>query len=313
MRVRAAALASEPEVEEAAQRELGRSNSAVAAVIAGYFVAVGARADVLLGPLCLLVAGIGTGGRVFDGRLRQPGLGTKRPRGFLPGISAPDAARIALPTGIGALTVALAHDPVRTLTQVAKPGISRAKEAGSRERAQVIERIAAVGPGALSESAFVRPLLHLASPSQQGLLTPADFAPSRDLIVAAEEHRSKAGNVLQLPFEAPRALPPGSEAIVAVDSRGVYAALAHQRVGEEGLSVDALGLVAAFGAIPVERGRPRVRPGVHLPFAAALSIDLSAAGKPMAAKARTLSFGKRRATTLTVAQSDLRWVTATRR
>jgi len=312
MRVRAAALASEPEVEEAAQRELGRSNSAVAAVVAGYFVAVGAKPDVLLGPLCVLVAGIGTGGRVFDGRLRQPGLGTKRPRGFLPGVNAPDAARIALPTGIGALTVALAHDPVRTLTQVAKPGISRAKEAGSRERAQVIERIAAVGPGALSESGFVRPLLHLASPSQEGLLTPADFAPSRDLVVAAEERRSKAGNTLALPFDAPRALPPGSEAIVAVDSRGVFAALAHQRVGE-GLAVDALGLVAAFGAIPVERGRPRVRPGVHLPFAAAISIDLSATGKPMAAKARTLSFGKRRATTLVVAQSDLRWATATRR
>jgi len=311
MRVRAAALASEPEVEEAAQRELARSNSAVAAVVAGFFVAVGAKPDVLLGPLCLLVAGVGTGGRVFDGRLRQPGLGTKRPRGFLPDVDPPDAARVALPTGISALTIALAHDPVRTLTQVAKPGIARAKEEGSRERAKIIERIAAVGPAALSESGFVRPLLHLASPSQEGLLTPADFSPSRDLVAPAEERRTRTGNTLVPPFEAPRTLPPGSEAIVAVDSRGVFAVLGHQRV-EDGLPVEALGLVAAFGAVPVERGRPRVRPGVHLPFAADLSIVLGPAGKPTVAKARTHSFAKRKAT-LSVAQNDLRFVTTSRR
>jgi gamma-glutamyltranspeptidase/glutathione hydrolase len=311
MRARAAALASDPDVEEAAKRELSRSNSAVAAVAAGYFVAAGAHPDVLLGPLALLVAGIGTGGRVFDGRLRQPGLGAKRPRGFSPGDDVPDAARVALPGGVSALTVALAHDPVRTVTQVAKLGGARAREAGARERARVLERIAAVGPAALAETGFMRPLLHLASPSQAGLLSPADFSASGEVVMTATEAKKSTGSTLTLPFGEGRLLP-GCEAIVAVDSRGVFAALAHQRVGD-GLEVEALELVAALDAVPVERGRPRVRPGERLPFRASLSIACGSAGKPNSASARALPRGRKRALTLTVAQSDLRWVTATRR
>jgi hypothetical protein len=312
MRARAAALASDPDVEEAAKRELAHSNSAVAAVAAGYFAAAGFRADVLLGPLALLVAGIGTGGRVFDGRLRQPGLAMKRPRGLLPGAEVPTGARVALPTGVAALTVALAHDPERTLTQVAKIGVAAARSAGSKERQSVLERVASTGPGALSESTFVRPLLHVASPSQGGLLSPADFVADAALVLSAAERRGKAGLTLELPWADRSRLPPGSEAIVAVDSRGVFAVLGYRRV-TEGLPVEALGLVAALDAVPVERGRTRLRPGARLPFIAALSIDCDAGGKPYDATARALSAAKRKGVELSVSQSDLRWVTTTRK
>lgn len=311
MRARAAALASDPEVEEAAKRELAQSNSAVAAVAAGYFVAAGLRSDVLLGPLAVLVAGIGTGGRVFDGRLRQPGLGSKRPRGLLPGETVPPGARVALPTGVAALTVALAHDPERTLTQVARGGVAAAKGAGAKERQQVLARVASVGPAALSESAFVRPLLHLASPSQGGMLGPADFVANGELATTAVERRGKAGLTLALPWADKGRLPAGSEAVVAVDSRGVFAVLGYARV-TEGLAVDALGLVAALAAVPVERGKTRVRPGTKLPLVAALGIDCDLGGKPYDATARALPVGKKKALELTVSQSDLRWVTATR-
>jgi hypothetical protein len=312
MRARAAALASDPDVEEAAKRELAQSNSAVAAVAAGFFAAAGRRADVLLGPLAVLVAGIGTGGRVFDGRLRQPGLGTKRPRGLLPDAEVPAGARVALPTGVAALTVVLAHDPERTLTQVAKVGVAAARAAGAKERQRVLERVASVGPGAFSESSFVRPLLHLASPSQGGLLGPADFVADPDLTLAAGERRGKAGLTLELPWADRSRLPPGSEAVVAVDSRGVFAVLGYGRV-VDGLAVEPLGLVAALDAVPVERGRTRVRPGARLPFVAALSIDCDVGGKPYDATAKALSGGKRKAVELSLSQSDLRWVSATRR
>lgn len=312
MRARAAALASDPDVEEAAKRELTHSNSAVAAVAAGYFAAAGLRADVLLGSLAVLVAGIGTGGRVFDGRLRQPGLGSKRPRGLLPDEEIPAAARVALPTGVAALTVALAHDPERTLTQVARAGVAAARGAGAKDRQRVLERVASVGPAAFSESSFVRPLLHVASPSQGGLLGPADFVAGPELSLAAGERRGKAGLTLELPWADRSRLPAGSEAVVAVDSRGVFAVLGYGRV-TEGLALDALGLVAALEAVPVERGRPRVRPGTRLPFVAALSIDCDPGGKPHDATARALAGGKRKAIELWISQSDLRWVTATRR
>jgi gamma-glutamyltranspeptidase/glutathione hydrolase len=311
MRARAAALASDPDVEEAAKRELARSNSAVAAVAAGFFASAGSHADVLLGPLALLVAGLGVGGLAFDGRLRQPGLGTRRPRGFLSSEEVPVAARAALPTGIGALTVALAHDPARTLTQVAKVGVQRARAAGARERARVIERVAAVGPAALSESAFVRPLLHLASPSEGGLLSPADFVPGGELVRAAEERRVASKLCYFSPFAERGKLPPGTETILAVDSRGVFAVLVARRV-TDGLAVDALGLVLSLEGVPVERGQPRVRPGARLPLVADLSVACDRTRRPVTATARSVPVGKRKAWTLVVAQNELRWVTATR-
>jgi gamma-glutamyltranspeptidase/glutathione hydrolase len=312
MRTRATALASEPFVEEAARRELAQSKSAVAAVVAGFFAAAGRHADVLLGPTTLLVAGVGSGGRIFDGRLRQPGLGTKRPRGFREGEAIPDAARVALPSTVAALAVALAYDRVATLTSVARPGVLAAAEAESEGRKRLLERIAAVGPRALAESAFVRPLLHLASPSEGGLLTPADFVGSGEFAVPASERKTRGQTLLEAPWshEKPRGPAPLlGEGLCAVDARGVYAALGYARIGE-GLAVDALGLVAALAATPVERGTPRVRPGQPIACNAPFSVSLDEAGVPeeVSLSARA----KKRARVLRIARDTGRWVLAKR-
>ena len=72
MRLRALAISNDPIAEEAALAQLSQGGSAVGAVLAGFFAAAGGYSGVLLSPLTVLVAGIGTGGRAFDGRLRQP-------------------------------------------------------------------------------------------------------------------------------------------------------------------------------------------------------------------------------------------------
>jgi len=234
MRTRATALAGEPFVEEVARRELAQSKSAVAAVIAAFFAAAGRHEDVLLGPTTLLVAGVGSGGHVFDGRLRQPGLGTKRPRGFREGEAIPAAARVALPSTVAAFAVALAYDRVATLSSVARFGAVAADQAGSAERKRLLERVAAVGPRALAESAFVRPLLHVASPSQGGLLTPSDFGVSGDFAVAARERKTRGQTVLEAPWtgETPKGSAPALKTgVCAVDARGVYAVLGYARLG----------------------------------------------------------------------------------
>jgi hypothetical protein len=56
-----------------------------------------------------------------------------------------------------------------------------------------------------------------------------------------------------------------------------------------------------------------VRPGAQLPFVAAASIDCDTGGKPYDATARAVPGGKKKALELSVSQSDLRWVTTTRR
>jgi hypothetical protein len=314
MRTRATALATEERVEAIASAELARSKSAVAAVVAGFFAAAGAHPDVFLGPMTLLVAGVGTGGRVFDGRLRQPGLGVRRPRGFV-GDAVPVAARVALSTSVAALTVALAYDRRATLTAVARAGVSAAKEAGAEDRARLLGRVGAVGPAALSEASFVRPLLHLASPSEGGLLSPADFVAAADVTLAARERHVRGTLVLDAPWADTKseALAAGGSrhAICAADAEGVYAALCYERLGE-GLAVPALGLVAALAATPVRRGTRRVSPGERLAVTAAAQIACDEAGAPFEVTA-TLQAGPRaRKAHLSVARGSGRWLVATR-
>lgn len=314
MRTRAAALASEELVEEVAAAELVRSRSAVAAVVAGFFAAAGTHADVLLGPVTLLVAGIGTGGRVFDGRLRQPGLGAKRPRGFV-SEEVPIASRVALSTSVAAATVALAYDRRATLTAAARAGTRAAAAANAPERARVLERVAEVGPAALAESSFVRPLLHLASPSEGGLLTPADFVATADLVLAAEERSSRGTNTLEAPWSNLKSEPvaPGGErhAVCAVDAEGVYAALAYERIGS-GLDVPVLGLVAPLAATPVRRGMPRVTPGQRLPAAAPIAVVCDEANAPCEVIATLQTAPRGKKLHLSIARGVGRWLVVTR-
>jgi gamma-glutamyltranspeptidase/glutathione hydrolase len=307
VRTRAHALASDALAEEAARAELAASKSAVAAVVAGFFAAAGARPGVLLAPLTLLVAGVGVGGRAFDGRLRQPGLGAKRPRGLLPGQSVSPAVRLALPTNIAALSVALAYDRVRTLTPLARIGARAAMDSGARARAALLERVGAVGPAALTEARFVTPLLHVAGAAEGGLLAQGDFVPAADVSTEAETRRSRGVTTLVPPWaDAPPLEGSTGHAACAVDARGVFAALCYRDI-ESGIAIDELELEAALAAVPVRRGEPRVRPGERLAAPAPATIRCDAALAPLEVRVAREPGARR---TLAIARSEGRWVEA---
>lgn len=318
MRVRADALSSDLSLEPIVRDTLARTGSAVSAVVSGFFFAAGTYDDVLLAPTVLLVAGVGSGARTFDGRLRQPGLGAKRPRGFLETETVPQAARVALPTTVPALSLALAYQGKGSLTGLVRPGVHAAEAAGARGRAAVLERIGAVGAQALGESAFAQPFLHLASPSEGGLITLADFsAAAEDLSVAALGQRSAGGTTLVPAFDTPpspdAALGAG-EAIVAVDAQGVFAALCYRRLGA-GLRVEPLELVAPLAAAPVLRGKTRIRPGTRLLSPAPLAVRATEAGTPteVLAAPRAKSATALEGEILRVSRSAARWVETSRR
>jgi hypothetical protein len=306
MRSRAVALASDPVVEEAAREELAASKSAVAAVVAGFFAAAGTKPGVLLAPLTLLVAGVGAGGRAFDGRLRQPGLGAKRPRGLVPGQALPRAVRLALPTTVAALSVALAYDRVRTMTPLARIGARKARDADAPSRASLLERVAAVGPAALAEARFVQPLLHVAGVPEGGLLTPADFQPTGDVSTDARAGKTRAGPTLDAPWARDGSADGfgWGHAACAVDARGVFAALCYREI-DEGIEIDELGLMAAPAAVPVRRGERRVRPGERLPTPAPASIRCDAALTPLEVRV-SRELGARRV--LSIARGNGRWL-----
>lgn len=279
---RSIAVANDPAAEDAANDYLLSGGSAIGAVLAGYFAAAGAYAGVLLSPISVLVGGTGMGARAFDGRLRQPGLGTKRPRGFRAEDPIPDAARVAIPTSVAAALVAQAYDGEQKLRAIMKSSIARAERSGAEGRVELLKRIRAVGASALAEPAFTRPLLHVAGQSQGGLVTPADFGNVGDVDRESEQHSVGGATVFEPPWAAEAtpecAAPLGIGcAVLAVDVHGVLAAVAYRRV-TDGLVIEELELEAPLVAIPVERGVPRVAPGARLPAPAPLALVKSGDG-----------------------------------
>jgi hypothetical protein len=273
---RAAAIANDPVAEEAAQDYLLAAGSAMGAVLAGFFASAGAYSGVLLGPISILVAGTGSGARAFDGRMRQPGLGTKRPRGFKSEEPVPEAARLAVPTSFVAALVAAAYDGSQKVGSIMKSGVSRAQRAGAESRGSVLKLIRSVGAGAISDTSFVRPMLHAAGLSQGGLLTPADFGAVPDLDCEAATRKLAGSTLVEPPWASEGAEVDVSElgigcAVLAIDVRGTFAALCYRRL-TDGFLLEDLELEAPLGAVPVLRGVTRIAPGARLPAPAPIAI-----------------------------------------
>ncbi len=285
MKRRSAAISNDPIAAEAAREYLAAGASAVGAVLAGFFAAAGAHAGVLLGPATLLMGGVGVGARVFDGRLRQPGVGAKRPRGVVASAAVPDAAKVAVPTAITALAVAHAYDGGKSLGGVIKPGIARAERGGADERAGVLQLVRGAGAGAFRDAGFIRAMLRVAGPSQGGLLSPADFAAVPKVDAEAVTRGRGSDRILEAPWAAAAAgmdvEPIGlGFAVCAVDVRRVLAALCYRRV-TSGFTVDELELEAPLAAVPVMRGVPRVSPGEPLLAPAPMVIIADASNTTM--------------------------------
>lgn len=282
------AVGNHPVAVQAAQDFLLAGGSAVGAVLSGFFAACGAHAGILLGPLSLLVAGVGSGVRAFDGRLRQPGLGTKRPRGFLSEHEIPAAARVAVPQSIAAAVVAHAYDRGGPISEVLKRGIRQAKQVGSEARAEVLQSIRGRGARALSSPSLARPLLHVAGISEGGLITSADLAAVAELDVSATAHPDAPG-WMEAPWAASASEPGVAEpsvgapllmVLAAVDTRGVFAGAAYVWT-TNGIAIEGLDLDAPASATPVMRGVTRIAPGCAIPAAVPLAIEMLA-GQPVA-------------------------------
>ena len=282
--LRACGLSNDIVAGEAAEECLLSGGSAVAAVLSGFFAAAGAYSGVLLGPLSVLIAGVGVGARAFDGRLRQPGFGSKRPRGFRDEEPIPPSAYVAVPGAIAAAAVALAYEGERSLGPLIRHGIQRAERAGADTRAELMRVVRGLGAQAFSDPAFVRPMLHVAGPSEGGLLTSPDFAVvPPDIDVQAVAHPSD-----EAWFETPWAAEYGEEGpaspdgnqyvVIAIDSRGVAAAASFLRT-REGVAFDAIELTAPRSARPVLRGVTRVGPGERLPAPCSMAVRIEG-GRP---------------------------------
>jgi gamma-glutamyltranspeptidase/glutathione hydrolase len=286
---RAAASASLPLAADAANAVLARGN-AVDAVLAGVLAVCGAHPSVLLGPLQVLVGGAGLGLRAIDGRVRQPGKGTQRPRGFLPDEEIPRAARVGVPALPGALAAALASFGKLTAAAVFAAGLDAAR--GVPERKGVLERLARRGPQALAEQAIAQELVGAAGRLAGGVLTESDLGDVRPTTEPCAVEVVGDRRVATVPWAGSNERP--VHAVAAADGRGALAVACFE-IADEGVTIPGLGLVAPLLAEPVLRGTTRVRPGEARPAPAPIAlgakdaVDLAVAVAEAAEGARHLT------------------------
>ena len=265
---RRAAAASESHVAQAAREVLARGN-AVDAVVAGVLMAAAESRGVLLGPVQILAGGAGAGLIAIDGRVRQPGQGAPRPRGFLATESVPDAARMGVPFLPASLATAVASLGAGTLLRAAGSALARAR-ARSPERAVVLEAVARRGAPALGEEGVAAELLATAGRAARGLLTPEDLGDVLPALTRCEERMLGPSGMLVVPWreavDATRV-----HVVAAADGKGLVA-IACYEVPDDGLPVPALGLVAPRAAEPVLRGKARIAPGTARPAGAPIVL-----------------------------------------
>lgn len=278
VRLRALSRSNDSACEAASADELSRGGSAVDAVLAGYFAAAGAYPGVLLGPVSLLLGGIGSGDRAFDGRVRQPGRNAKRPRGVPEGVEPPRAARVGVPCSVPALAVALGYGASSTLARLVQPGVVLARELGAARRAAVLKRVGEVGALSLAEPELSLALVRAFGAPNGGLLTPADFSAPQGLDLAAVELEQSGRKLLGVPWAAAAQRPfTRGVGVCAIDINGLVAAAMFE-AQPEGSYVEELELSAPLLAVPTLRGVARVTPGTALPAPAPIWITRDAGG-----------------------------------
>ncbi len=274
----ALAIGSNKAAEQAASAVLDGVGTAVDAVIGGFLAHAGAEAGVLLAPTVAIVAGVGAGARVIDGRTLQPGKGAPRPRGFKSEAEVPLAARIGVPRSLGVMTLLHASRGRTSLAQLVKPGVLAAENAGATARAQLLRRIGTSGQTALRSDEFVGAMVAAAGPVVGGVVTVEDLEMALpDDVPATSTNIGDDTAVIGVPWDSPLGRFPEAEVILASDGRGIVVALAYVPARtEDGLSVPELGIVLGKHAHPVRRGIPRTKPGTPLDMPAPIAVTMRA-------------------------------------
>lgn len=275
----ALAIGSNKSAEQAASAALDNVGTAADAVIAGFFAHAGVEPGVLLAPVVALVAGVGAGARVIDGRTLQPGKGAPRPRGWKTEAEVPEPARVGAPRSLGAMTILHAARGRTSMAQLVKPGVLAAENAGALARANLLRRFGASGQTALRTDEFVGAMTAAAGPVVGGVLTPEDLetALPEDLPAQSTAVGDQTA-VIGPPWDPPLGRFHDAEVLLASDGRGIVVALAYVPTPfDDGVLVPELGMVLAKNAHPVRRGIPRTKPGTALDMPAPIAIAMRGA------------------------------------
>jgi hypothetical protein len=270
----ALALSRDARASGAAQAALDAGGSAADALIAGFFAKAGATPGVLLSPAVVVVAGVGAGARVLDGRALQPGKGAARPRGYKSDAEIPSAARVGVPRSLGLVTHLHGARGRARFSDLVKTGMAAAEDAGAPRRAALLKRVGSSGPLALRTDDAMGALLAAAGPVAGGILTAEDVEGAvPDDVPARVTSLEGEATAIDAPWAPPLGKLPDADAILACDARGLVAVMVFAPTRpEDGVLVPELEIVMGHHAQPVRRGVPRLAPGTPLDMPAPAAI-----------------------------------------
>jgi gamma-glutamyltranspeptidase/glutathione hydrolase len=230
---------------------------------------------VLGGPLQMLVAGAGAGVMAIDGRVRQPGLGVPRPRGFKEDEGVPDAARVGVPMAFATLAVALATHGKTSLSRVTGQAIPAAR-ARSAARARLLDRFVRLGARVVGDDWVASELIAAAGRAAGGLLTKNDLEAVRPSVVRRDDSTIEPSGIVRVPWSRPaEPVAPVTQVVAATDAWGL-AAVASYESTREGLDVGELGIVLPLLAEPVRRWTRGTWPHSGPPSSSVLSVRTDA-------------------------------------
>lgn len=265
-----AAAASSGQVAEVARGVL-RYGNAVDAVLAGVLAAAAESPTVMFGPIQMLVGGAGAGLVAIDGRVRQPGRGVPRPRGFMAHELVPPSATVGVPALPATVSATAALLGSVALARAAGPAIELAS-AKSPERARLIEAIVHRGGQGLADEAVAGELIAAGGRVARGLLTREDLSSVRPSVIQCDERQTEPEGILTVSW---RGEVPGdsssTQVVAACDGQGLVAVACYE-APMDGLAIPALGVIAPPFAAPVMRGTARVRPGAPRPATAPIAL-----------------------------------------
>ncbi|APS00130.1 hypothetical protein [Pajaroellobacter abortibovis] len=257
------------EIVQAVATDVLRRGNAIDALVAGLFSACAHSPSVLLGPVQILMGGVGLGVQAVDGRVRQPGLGTRRPRGFQPADSIPKAAYVGVPCFPGALAAALAIGGTLSWSAALSLALKETRFL-SRQRISLLQQIVHRGPLVFSEAGIASAFVDAFGKIAGGLITREDMEQVRPLILRGFEKKTKGSTLFPLPWSGEEYLPAPAfpsfaglrriQIVGVADRWGLTAVACYEEV-EEGIPMLDFDLIAPPLAAPVLRGWPRAKPG----------------------------------------------------
>jgi hypothetical protein len=177
----------------------------------------------------------------------------------------PAAARVAVPALPAAVATALSMFGALTLRAVSEPALDLLER--SHPRRSTLAALAREGPAWMAKDAFAEALTTHAGRLPGGLVTRDDLRFVRASALACAEREG----VALAPFWDSDAPAERCHVVCAADRKGGVAAACYE-IADEGLVIDALGLVAPLRASPVMRGKRRTDPGAALPCASAIAL-----------------------------------------